>query len=69
MHRESIAGRRSRRPTTSEPAAHARAEMVIQQQLSQRAPRCRAVEMKNTEAAEKVAALLPKIKAAATSTS
>ena len=40
--------------------------MVIQQQLSQKgAKNVEAVEMKNTEAAEKVAALLPKITAAA----
>ena len=68
MHRESIAEAEvASADDVRSLAAHARAEMVIQQQLSQKgAKNVEAVEMKNTEAAEKVAALLPKIKAAAT---
>lgn len=68
VHRESIAEAEvASADDVRSLAAHARAEMVIQQQLSQKgAKNVEAVEMKNTEAAEKVAALLPKIKAAAT---
>ena len=66
MHRESIAEAEVASADDVLSLAHARAEMVIQQQLSQKgAKNVEAVEMKNTEAAEKAAALLPKITAAA----